>query len=140
MRYPCDRSPLLREGLARLGAFFRDFPIPKENWTVHDICSSKPFPYEEKFFDFAICSPTLEDVRDPIRVCEELARVSKAGYIEVPSILTELTMGVEGNRPWVGYAHHRWLIDLSDDQVRALLKPHFLAASHATANFSNDSV
>src|SRR6266849_1011701 len=108
---------------------FRDYPIPKEHWAVHDICSSKPFPYEDKFFDFVICSHTLEDVRDPIRVCEELSRVSKAGYIEVPSPVMELTMGVEGGERWVGYAHHRWLIDLAGDQVTALFKPHFLTAS-----------
>lgn len=109
------------------GHLFRDYPIRKENWAVHDVCSSRPFPYEDKFFDFAICSHTLEDVRDPIRVCEELSRVSKAGYIEVPSAVMELTIGVEG--PWVGFAHHRWLIDLAGDQITALFKPHFLTAS-----------
>ena len=52
------------------------------------------------FFDFAICSHTLEDVCDPVWVCEELARVAKAGYIEVPSRLEEQAWSFQG--PWVG--------------------------------------
>ena len=39
-------------------------------------------------------------------------RVARAGYVEVPSRLEEQALGVQG--PWVGWSHHRWLIDLED--------------------------
>jgi len=66
-------------------------------------------------FDFAICSHTLEDVRDPIRVSQELTRVAKAGYVEVPSRIEEQMWGVQG--PWVGWGHHHWLSDVRSDGI-----------------------
>ncbi len=100
--------------------------ISPDNWFVHDICSSALFPFPDKFFDFVICSHTLEDVRDPIRVCEELSRIGKAGYIETPSPLTELTWGRENNAPWVGYCHHRWLVSVEYNELVFRLKPHLM--------------
>src|SRR5204863_8798249 len=41
-------------------------------------------------------------------------RVGKAGYIEVPSRLEEQTLGVHG--PWVGWSHHRWLVDVRSEE------------------------
>ena len=57
--------------------------ILPENWIVHDICASHPFPFPDKYFDFVICSHTLEDLRDPIRVCEEMSRVGKAYFVSI---------------------------------------------------------
>ncbi|HWE39009.1 MAG TPA: methyltransferase domain-containing protein, partial [Isosphaeraceae bacterium] len=51
-------------------------------WVQRDICEHTPWPFPDRFFDFSICSHTLEDVRDPLFVCAELIRVSKRGYIE----------------------------------------------------------
>lgn len=95
----------------------------KETWVVRDICEKTPFPFPDKHFDFAICSHTLEDIRDPLWVCSELARVSKRGYIEVPSREWESCRGAElGNI--VGLSHHRWLIDLDGNTFRFLMKLH----------------
>jgi hypothetical protein len=84
-------------------------------WVQRDICDREPWPFEDKQLDFAVCSHTLEDVRDPIWVCSELNRVAKAGYIEVPSRLEEQTYGFQG--PWTGWSHHRWLIDIANSEV-----------------------
>jgi hypothetical protein len=84
-----------------------------DTWALHDICASEPWPYEDDAFDFAVCVTTLEDVRDPLRVCHELSRVAKAGYVEVPTTEWELAWWVQG--PWVGYQHHRWLCDAEGD-------------------------
>jgi hypothetical protein len=92
-----------------------------ETWVQRDICDREPFPFEDDQFDFAICSHTLEDIRDPIWVCEELSRVARAGYIEVPSRLQEQTREVNG--PWVGWSHHRWLIDVNPPRIDFLAKP-----------------
>jgi len=56
-----------------------------ETWLQRDICDHTPWPYPDKFFDFAVCSHVLEDIRDPIWVVSEMTRVSKAGYVETPS-------------------------------------------------------
>lgn len=107
-----------------------DHAPPAERWFVHDICNSDPFPFPDKFFDFVFCSHTLEDVRDPVRVCGELSRVSKAGYVETPSPLIELTRGMDpAGRGWIGYAHHRWLVDVQEGELVFFFKPHFLRAS-----------
>ena len=82
-------------------------------WVQRDMCDREPWPFVDDQFDFAVCSHTLEDVRDPIGVCQELARVAKAGYLEVPSRLEEQSFGVQG--PWVGWGHHPWLVELLPD-------------------------
>ena len=84
-----------------------------DTWVQRDICSHEPWPFADGEFDFAVCSHTLEDVRDPVRVCEELARVAKAGYVEVPSRLEE--QSPMADQPGVGWSHHRWLIDVDPD-------------------------
>lgn len=94
-------------------------------WVERDICEREPWPFADKSFDFAVCSHTLEDIRDPVWVCSELNRVAKAGYIEVPSRLEEQGFGVHG--PWVGWSHHRWLVDISDGSVEFVFKPHLLS-------------
>jgi hypothetical protein len=87
------------------------------SWIRRDICDRTPWPFADDTFDFAICSHTLEDVRDPVWVCAELARVARAGYIEVPSRLEEQSYGVQG--PWVGWGHHHWLVDITAAQSTA---------------------
>jgi SAM-dependent methyltransferase len=93
-----------------------------DTWVQADICSHEPWPFADDHFDFVVCSHTLEDVRDPLRVCEEMSRVAKAGYLEVPSRLDEQTFGVEGW--WVGRTHHRWFVDIADRHVEFTMKVH----------------
>jgi hypothetical protein len=84
-----------------------------DTWVQRDICAHEPWPFSDGQFDFVVCSHTLEDIRDPIWVCSELQRIARAGYIEVPSRLEEQTYGIQG--PWVGWGHHHWLIETTDD-------------------------
>lgn len=95
-----------------------------DTWVTRDICAREAWPFADRQFDFSICSQTLEDVRDPVFVCHELKRVSKAGYIEVPSRLEEQSYGFQG--PWVGWGHHHWLIDLDGDELTFVFKHHVL--------------
>jgi Methyltransferase domain len=110
------------------GLYGRDGPEPEhftqETWIQRDVCDREPYPFGDKEIDFVVCSHTLEDVRDPIRVCEEMVRVAKAGYIEVPSRLEEQSYGFQG--PWAGWGHHRWLIDVTKDRIEFSFKPHLL--------------
>jgi SAM-dependent methyltransferase len=85
-------------------------------WVRLDICGREPFPFPDKHFDFVICSHTLEDVRDPLAVCEEIVRVGKRGYIEVPSRAFESTRGIEQSN-LAGLSHHRWLIEIGERRI-----------------------
>ena len=99
----------------------------KKNYFVHDICSRKPFPFDDKFFDFTTCTQTLEDIRDPIWVLEEISRISKAGYIDTPSIRYERSS--VASKYFAGAPHHRWFVNLDEDnKVRFFLKYAFVHA------------
>lgn len=95
-----------------------------ESWVQLDVCR-EPLPFEDKSFDFAVCSHTLEDIRDPIFLCSELNRVAKAGYIETPSLIAELTFGIESKR-YAGWYHHRWLVTMQNDRITFRHKPHLI--------------
>lgn len=95
-------------------------------WVERDICDRAPWPFADEQFDFALCSHTLEDVRDPLWVCAELVRVARAGYIELPSRLEEQSWGVEG--PFAGWSHHRWLVDMREGSIEFVAKPHAMHA------------
>ena len=93
-------------------------------WVRRDICDRGPWPFADDQFDFVVCSHTLEDVRDPLWVCSEMARVARAGYVEVPSRLEEQTYGVQG--PWVGWGHHHWLCEVDGNRIEFVFKHHIL--------------
>lgn len=109
------------------------FDVPtrysEENFSQLDICT-KPWPFPDKFFDFAFTSHTMEDVRDPIGACQEMMRVAKAGYIEVPSRVHEVFHRKRGyfwrrmiGRPLrVGSGHHRWLVDRAENGLVFTMK------------------
>jgi hypothetical protein len=122
-----------RGGLGSLGPPPERFT--RETWIQRDICHREPWPFEDKQVDFAVCSHTLEDVRDPVWVCGELNRVAKAGYVEVPSRLEEQTYGFQG--PWTGWSHHRWLIDVDGDEITFVHKSGVVerADSHFPPSF-----
>jgi hypothetical protein len=103
-----------------------DERFTRDTWVARDICDREPWPFEADEFDFVICSHTLEDLRDPLWVCSELERVGRAGFIEFPSRLEEQSWGVHG--PYVGSAHHRWLISAHEGGLEFVFKPHDLIA------------
>jgi hypothetical protein len=117
----------------------REEPVERftsKTWLQRDLCDREPYPFADEEIDFAVCSHTLEDVRDPLWICAELNRIAKAGYIEVPSRLEEQSLGVQG--PWAGWSHHRWLVDVEDGQLEFCHKPHLVnvrASSHFPPEF-----
>jgi methyltransferase family protein len=88
----------------------------KDTWIQWDVCSRHPWPFRDKQFDFVTCKGTLEDLRDPVWVCEEMMRVSKSGYIETPSRVIESMLGTERTR-YCGYSHHHWMCELTDKGI-----------------------
>jgi len=119
-----DMMPYESRGRAGHQGPSREF-FSRETWVRRDLCSREPLPFPDRNFDFVVCSHTLEDLRDPLFVCSEMMRVGRRGYIEVPSIDSELSFGTE-TRHYAGHYHHRWLIDIADDGIEFMFKPHFI--------------
>tara|TARA_Y100000590_G_C15602834_1_gene970801 strand:- start:135 stop:746 length:612 start_codon:yes stop_codon:yes gene_type:complete len=67
----------------------------------------KKFPFKDKEFDFVIASHVVEHVEDAVFFLNELERVSKKGYIEVPTKL-------EDNLVFENKNDHAWHIDFDD--------------------------
>ena len=56
--------------------------------------------------EYVIASHVLEHATDPERFAAELSRVGRAGFVQLPSRLAELTFG---------WPFHPWLVDLEPD-------------------------
>lgn len=97
----------------------------KKTWIIHDVCSRKKLPFKDNQFDFVICSHILEDIRDPLKLCSEIMRIGKAGYIEVPAMRIELSKNIMGKN-YVGYYHHRWITQIKKGKIIFRFKPHFI--------------
>jgi hypothetical protein len=88
-----------------------DARVTRATWTTRDVCARTPWPYAGGQFDFAVCL-ALPYVRDPVGVCAELARVARAGYVELPVAEAELAHG-----------RARWLCDVTDAELVFTAKP-----------------
>ena len=58
-------------------------------------------PFNDNHFDFVNCTHVIEHVDKPKRAIEELQRVAKSGYIEVPSYIAERMLFGSSNHKWV---------------------------------------
>ncbi len=47
-------------------------------------------PFKNKEFDFVYCAHVIEHVNSPSKACDELMRVGKRGYIEVPTRISDI--------------------------------------------------
>ena len=95
-----------------------------ENLKVYpyDICKKDSWSeISDNEYDYVVCTHTLEDVRDPYFVIEQLQRVAKAGYIAVPSKTRELQFCRSYFH--LGYAHHRWIFAIENNKL--LMMPKF---------------
>jgi hypothetical protein len=76
-------------------------------------------------FDFAICTHVLEDIRNPVTILKRMPLVAKEGFVAVPNKHWELHKQIECFKPddqkgwhvkdnWIGFFHHRWILDVKD--------------------------
>lgn len=66
-------------------------------------------------FDFSICSHTLEDVFNPIDLILNLEKISKRGYIAIPSKYSEFTQHFD--HLYRGHGHHKQFFDIKSDAL-----------------------
>jgi len=89
-------------------------------------------------FDFCICSHTLEDIMNPVFVCEQICKISKEGYIAVPSKYKELYR-FETNHKYRGYIHHRWIFNIENNKFIGYPKINYLDSNNIFDGIANNS-
>jgi hypothetical protein len=93
------------------------------------------FEYDNNYFNFVYCRHTLEDIQNPQHAFSEIIRVSKAGYIETPSPLAELTRYIDAsNMEYRGYIHHRYIIWSNLETNTLYFLPKYPIIEHITTN------
>ena len=76
--------------------------------------TEKKLPFKDQEFDFVIASHVMEHVEDIEYFIKELERVSKKGYIELPTIL-------EDNLVFENKNDHLWHMDFDDVENKLLI-------------------
>ena len=93
----------------------------------HDL-NTYPLPFKDKEFDYSFTSHILEHISDPLSFLKEVVRISKAGYVEVPSpIIDNLVSGDDQFDPY----GHKWWLYYDDPNEKIIIRPrrHILRKS-----------
>jgi len=84
----------------------------KLNLDYTKIERNKKLPFKDKEFDYVILSHVLEHVPNLIEFKEELTRIGKSGYIELPTkFYDNVVFG--SDEPILG---HKWWFEFDDDK------------------------
>ena len=76
--------------------------------------TKKKLPFKDKEFDFVVASHVIEHVEDIDFFIKELERVSKKGYIELPTMF-------EDNLVFENKKDHLWHMDFDDVENKLLI-------------------
>jgi SAM-dependent methyltransferase len=93
--------------------------FPDKNFIQHDL-NSYPYPFEDKEFDFCWASHILEHIKDPVAFVKEVARISKSGYIEVPTPLIDNLVSGDDVHEKNG---HVWWVFYDDVKSKIIIRP-----------------
>lgn len=116
----CEKFPW--DDRERPSRFVGDRPL-----VVGDL---EALPFKDKSFDFIHLSHVLEHVFDPAKAIEELMRVGKRGYIEVPTAYYEKSL-----RSWGG---HLWFISLEGNTLVFRPKPRGILDEEQIQRFESE--
>jgi len=72
------------------------------------VADGEALPFGDKSIDYVIASHVLEHAKHPEWFADELTRVGRAGFVQVPSRAAELTFG---------WRFHPWLVDRAGDTL-----------------------
>lgn len=87
-------------------------------------------------FDFTICSHTLEDVFNPLDLIELLQKISKRGFIAIPSKYDEFNY-LNGNN-FLGNSHHKTIFDVKEDNLFLFPKYSFIETNKNSEQIRNN--
>jgi len=91
----------------------------KLNLKYTQIFPDQKLPFQDKEFDFVILSHVMEHVPNLIEFKNEIERIGKAGYIELPSKLNDnIVFGCDEEK----YGH-KWWFEFDDDEQKLLYTP-----------------
>ena len=76
--------------------------------------TEKKLPFKDKEFDFVVASHVMEHVEDVDFFIKELERVSKKGYVELPTKL-------EDNLVFENKKDHLWHMDFDDVELELII-------------------
>ena len=82
------------------------------------LIEGKDLPFEDNEFDFVFASHVIEHVEDVSHFIKELQRISKKGYIELPSMLEDNIVLSENNSK-----DHKWFFQFDDVNNILLAEP-----------------
>ena len=112
----CGRDGIkLANNYADIENYVSDYP---NNRFVQTEASETPF--EDKEFDFVFSLHIAEHVSDPYKFCKELTRISKRGFIEVPTPFFDNLVVGNSNPPPHG---HVWWVTFDDIKNEMVFKP-----------------
>lgn len=97
-----DRYVGAEHGVQRSGRAAARLPRPLFDADAADM------PFADRVFDYVVCSHLLEHVLDPGGVIDEMVRVARAGYIEVPRITSAKI---------ADFPSHLWWCDVVDGEL-----------------------
>jgi hypothetical protein len=108
-----DIMPYETRGRGSLAHHRSQERFTRDTWVQADVTDPTfQLRYPDKFFDFALCMHTLEDLHEVRPLLAELSRTARCGYIECPSRLTEQTVGViDRSSDRIGFNHHKWIVE-----------------------------
>jgi hypothetical protein len=81
-------------------------------------------------FDYSICSHTLEDIFLPFEVVELIFKISKRGFISMPSKYDEFSYLFDNS--YLGNAHHKQIFDVINDKLMLFPKYSFIERNTET--------
>jgi len=91
----------------------------KKNLPYTQITPNAKLPFKDKEFDYVILSHVMEHVPNLLEFKSEIERISKAGYIELPTKLNDnIVFGCDEET-----LGHKWWFEFDDDKKKLLYTP-----------------
>jgi uncharacterized protein YbaR (Trm112 family) len=84
------------------------------------VADGHALPLADDAFSYVIAAHVLEHATDPVQFADELSRVGRSGFVQVPSREAELTFG---------WPFHPWLIDRSAETLQFHPRGHHAAVA-----------
>lgn len=109
-----------------------------EGKPFHLIRTAESLPFADDQFDFVYCSHVLEHTDSPVRAFDEIYRVGKRGYIEVPSVMLDFMMQHGETHPkwacWQSGSQSIVFLRKTQEQNRVFTDPTVGAFFHGTVH------